>query len=407
MRCGEHEAGSSGPSRRAVCLMASVAVLLAGGCHGSPAAVDAGLDAALPDARPDAAQVWHDARPRPDALVPWDSGPPIDAVPGSVIRLPPSGQTLVTNVWHYGTKVVYSDWRGADEDVYLYDLMTLQEATVVAEQGTQTFPYIWGDTVMWSDDRWYSEPDHEEVEIFAYDIPTAQIRQITNDGFPKTMERFNTRFVLYDTQEGVPPGESGSNLMLLDRQTEEATVLASYETWWEGADMSETHVSWVAHSPWETGLKKSVFVYDLATGTSELLMSTVPSATLSTSTSGDWVTWEDNRNGSWDIYAYRISTGQEICLVDEAHDQRNAFTRQDLVVWADGRWSPQSGDLVIYDLQTGFWRRVTGWSDSWYAAPAQDGWLVYKRGTGWYNAEVYAMDLVANLILEPSGRVIP
>jgi beta propeller repeat protein len=411
-----------------VCLWLALPAAACSTCGETPVAdagADAGADAAeLLDARPDvtplpdAQHADRELPPYPDAALPWDSGPAVDAVAGSVVELPPSPQNMSVGPWHQNQHVVYSEERGVDMDVYLYDLNTRSEITVVAETGRQGSAYICDGSLklIWSDGRWYDPPTSEQYEVFSYDIQSQAVDQVTNHGEFSAATRCNSTHLLYATRYGVPAQESGFNLVLMEWGSGQTRVLADYGTWWEGADISETHVSWVAHAPSEGGYTKSVYLHEIASGVTRLLTSTVTGRQFNTSTAGDWVVWQDNRNGNWDIFGYRISTGQEQALVTEPHDQITPNVHDELVVWLDSRWSGQPlgsmftpSDLVIYDLQTGHWRRATGWSDWWGMGRAQGGWMTYRHCEPGDPslARVLAMDLVANLILDPNGRVIP
>ena len=53
----------------------------------------------------------------------------------------------------YGDIVVSYDWRGVDRDIYGYNLSTGQEFTVCTAANDQDSPAIYGDVVVWEDDR--------------------------------------------------------------------------------------------------------------------------------------------------------------------------------------------------------------------------------------------------------------
>jgi beta propeller repeat protein len=402
-------------------LALAAALLAAGcgsGCDRAPAGADGEVDAAVPldvgpDVQPDVQVADADVTVQRDAAPPWDSGPPIDAVAGSVIQLPPTGLNVVAGPWHHNHQVVYSEGPYANQDVYLFDLTTRQSSLIGDAPQQQAPVYIWENTIMWSDARDYNPPTSGQREVYSYDIPTQSEQQVTDSGYLTSLIRINSEYLLYATNEDVPIS-GGSNLVLRHRVTGDTQALATYDSWWEGADMSETHVSWVAHAPGEGGSYKSVYLHEIATGLTSLIQSTVPGRQFQTSTWGDWVVWQDDRNGAWDVYAYQISAGLESRLADEPHDQTAPMVREDLVVWVDYRWSGQTNeyngtcDLVIYDLQTGLWRRVTGWTDSWGFGRAQGGWLLYrKQSADPYMAQIFAMDLQANLLLDSAGRVLP
>lgn len=58
----------------------------------------------------------------------------------------------------------------------------------------------------------------------------------------------------------------------------------------------------------------------------------------------NWVVFESNRNGNWDLYAVDMSTGIEYRLTDDAGDDINAF------------WSPDGSKLVFQSDRDGQWQ---------------------------------------------------
>ncbi|MFN8379469.1 MAG: SdrD B-like domain-containing protein, partial [Anaerolineae bacterium] len=58
----------------------------------------------------------------------------------------------------------------------------------------------------------------------------------------------------------------------------------------------------------------------------------------------NWVVFESNRNGNWDLYAVDMSTGIEVRLTDDPTDDINAF------------WSPDGSKLVFQSQRDGQWQ---------------------------------------------------
>lgn len=65
---------------------------------------------------------------------------------------------------------------------------------------------------------------------------------------------------------------------------------------------------------------------------------------------GDYVVWEDNRNGNWDIYGYNLLTEEEFQITTDPDDQENPAIYGDYVVWEDKRNS--NWDIYYYNLPT-------------------------------------------------------
>ena len=68
----------------------------------------------------------------------------------------------------YGDVVVWGDNRGTDSDIYGYDLSAGQEFTVCTATGYQGSPAIYGDVVVWRDSR------GADSDIYGYDLSSGQ-----------------------------------------------------------------------------------------------------------------------------------------------------------------------------------------------------------------------------------------
>lgn len=67
---------------------------------------------------------------------------------------------------------------------------------------------------------------------------------------------------------------------------------------------------------------------------------------------GDIVVWQDNRNGNWDIYGYRLPTGEEFQITADSHDQYSPAISADIVVWIDSEDESTTRTLYCYNLLT-------------------------------------------------------
>jgi beta propeller repeat protein len=54
---------------------------------------------------------------------------------------------------------------------------------------------------------------------------------------------------------------------------------------------------------------------------------------------GEFVVWQDERNGNMDIYGYNLSTGTEFPICTELHEQNKPHVSGTTVVWEDERHS--------------------------------------------------------------------
>ncbi|MCM2466563.1 Ig-like domain-containing protein [Methanoculleus oceani] len=69
------------------------------------------------------------------------------------------------------------------------------------------------------------------------------------------------------------------------------------------------------------------------------------------SISGDYVVWQDDRNGNWDIYLYSFSTEETTQLTNDTGKQWLPVIHGNYVVWYDD--SGGDTDIVLYDIGAG------------------------------------------------------
>lgn len=110
---------------------------------------------------------------------------------------------------------------------------------------------------------------------------------------------------------------------------------------------------------------------------------------------GDLVVWTDNRSGSSDIYAKNLVTNQEFAVCTATNNQYHPAVYGDLVVWADCR----NGNNNIYGKYVtagGEFTICTATNSQEY--PAVDGdivvWQDYRSGSGW---DIYGKNLTTGI----------
>jgi len=69
------------------------------------------------------------------------------------------------------------------------------------------------------------------------------------------------------------------------------------------------------------------------------------------SISGDYIVWQDNRDGNWDIYLYQRSTTTTTQLTTDTGDQWLPIVRGNHVAWYDD--SSGRANIVLYDIAAG------------------------------------------------------
>lgn len=108
---------------------------------------------------------------------------------------------------------------------------------------------------------------------------------------------------------------------------------------------------------------------DIDTGLGEVTMNAERQISITTSATADnpavyenYIVYQDNRDGNYDIYLYDMTTGIETQLVDDPWDQINPDIWGDYVVWEDYRYD--TSRTQIYQISTGITYPVYSGADS-------------------------------------------
>jgi hypothetical protein len=362
---------------------------------------DAGLDA-RPEAGP------SDAGPdaTPDAWV-WVTAP-CDA---TFIELPPSGETRNQFVNNWDRYVVYDDGRftggNTNQDIYLYDLQTCTEYPLAIAPGIQVGPAIWKSEVAWAD--YQDGTTFDDDLIMGFDIDSATADVLTPPGLFWGVA-FNERYLVALSNEGeVDP--SYAHAVLIDRWTADETLLGES---WQGAEhfsMSETHLAWIMSCTGCGGVS-DVFYLDLSTKDIVHIEDTIAGNQLRPSTWGDYILWQDDREGgTWKIFAHRISTGETWKLVDDPMTGSGPYLRGNLATWYSCYYASDctyvGGDIILFDIDTAVFRRVTTESAYYRARYAHGDWLVYLLSMGGDYYKMYGVHMQAAGLVDQDGHVIP
>ena len=413
-----------GAKRVVAKILVAPALFVLAGCGascggGSTGTLDAGPDGSTArdaSVRPEASLPPPDASTPVDALhvdsqVLPDAGP--DAGPNPyVIELPPTGLTSVYGFTNSGHIMAYADDRSGvnNIEVFYFNVLDLAEHRVTNRPSTQGMPYVLGEEIVFQDHRFYdNQSGNYQIELYEFNI-TANIETRLTDGpTVKIHPVFNENYIVYHSSEGCPDPFL-PNLSLVNRHTTEVVVLADCDQNAEGHSIAGNLATWAAR-PYPSH-NKDVFVRDLQAGVTFRIDSTDPGNQTYPHAEGDYVVWQDDRDGRREVYLHTFSTGQTECLTPDSWEQAWPHLRNGIVSWCDYRYSQQWGhfgdcDIYVYDLETGVGRRVTAQSRTWRVAFVDSGWILYALWITSNHLKLYAHDLVGDGILSPGGHVIP
>ncbi|MGA2121723.1 MAG: PKD domain-containing protein [Methanoregula sp.] len=127
-----------------------------------------------------------------------------------------------------------------------------------------------------------------------------------------------------------------------------------------------------------------VFIPHVSAGTETLItLNTTDSNQFAPAIYGNWIVWEDARNGGWDIYGYNISSGEErrITPASAGAVAHVPAISGNWVVWQDYRNG--NYDIYLNNLSNHTEKRITKGAYE-HSAPAIDGnnivWQDYRNG---------------------------
>jgi beta propeller repeat protein len=329
------------------------------------------------------------------------------------------------------------------------------EFRITTAPADQTVPDIWGDVVVWADER------HGRYDLYGYNLSQKREFAVTDDqslgGFvggppyiklPLTVRpRVQGGLIVWvaDPEKVDEP----SRLMSYNLSTNERFVFARMHTWimswsgegvfvyssislsdgfvvWQdkveedfdiyGYDLSEekqfTIVAGLASQitpgvsgnivVWTDGRNGQwdVYGYDLSSRT-EFPIVTVPSYQFAPATSSDYVVWVDERNGNPDIYGYNLRTKQEFPIVTDPFTQTQPAISGNIVVWTDERNGNK--DIYGYNLSTGKELQVTTDPADQESPAIFGGTVVWadKRNGNW---DIYGAIAPTDFIVAETGR---
>ena len=223
-----------------------------------------------------------------------------------------------------GNTVVYR--KTASDDIYVYDLSTQQESLIITDAG---IPSISGDVVVWGD----------LGDIYGKNLSTGDMYTICTAPGSQSYPVIDGDIVIWrDTRNG------GDNFSLygydLSTSTEFPICLGTAD---DRFDISGNIVVWqdVRNDPKESSepfTNLDIYGLDLTSG-QEFAICLESGDQCMPSISEDTVVWTDGRNGGWanyDIYGYDLLSGTEFGICTILGAQQEADISGNLVVWNSG-----------------------------------------------------------------------
>jgi beta propeller repeat protein len=161
----------------------------------------------------------------------------------------------------------------------MYDLSTSKETQITTNVSWQGSPAIYGDRIVWQDDR-NGNNTSSKTDIYMYNLSTSAETRVTTSGLASNPEIYGDRLVYMN----------GSQIYMYDLFTSKETKITAYES-----------------------IQFSPAIY------------------------GDRIIWVDYRNRNNDVYMYNLSTHTETQITSNKSGKSSPAIYGDKIVWMDSR----------------------------------------------------------------------
>ena len=232
----------------------------------------------------------------------------------------------------YGNVVVWMDDRNGNWDIYGYNISKRKEISICTAGGDQERPAIYGNIVVWHDGR------NGDYDIYGYDLFTSTEFPICTQGSDQLWPAIYKNIVAW-------------------------------------ADLRNGN--------------RDIYGYDLSTST-EFPIRVIPHDQYDPAIYENIVMFEDKRNGNPDMYGYDLSTFTEFPICLNPGPQYDAKIFGNTAIWMD--WRNGNRDIYGYDLPTFTEFPICTLSSS-QEDPAIQGNVVVWVDTRNGNHDIYGHDL--------------
>ncbi|KKH48740.1 NosD domain-containing protein [Methanosarcina sp. 1.H.A.2.2] len=259
----------------------------------------------------------------------------------------------------YGDKIVFLDdrneWRYYN--IYVYDLSTSRETQITFNNSYyNTGPAIYEDRIVWQEYRNDNNPNvWDKFDIHMYNLSTSKETQITNSGRASNPAIYGNRIVYIDKRNG------NSDVYLYDLSTSNEIQITKNGSA-SSPDIYGNRIVWQDNRDNKGYSNSDIYLYDLSNST-KTQITTNESDQKYPAIYGDKIVWEDWRNRNADIYMYDLSLSEETRITIKGSSYIPAIY-EDRIVWQDNRRGYPNNDIYMYNLSTHTETQITS-NKSW------------------------------------------
>ena len=263
----------------------------------------------------------------------------------------------------YGDKIVWQDNRNGNWDVYIYDISTKKEIHTT-NKSDQINPAIYGNLVVWEDER------NGGHDIYVEDLSAKIQTRITTSGEASTPDIYGNKIVY--VKQAYNERESWYDLYMYDLSTKKETQIPTRISA-HGPSIYGNKIVWLDFDAFNGG-DYYIYMYDLSTKTQTQIAK------------GDWgkddigvpdiynnrIVYEADRNGNWwEIYMYDLSTKKETQITSSPGAQTCPAIYGNRIVWEDDGGEDDGNTnhgIYMYDISTKQKLKISAKESAYYPA---------------------------------------
>jgi beta propeller repeat protein len=271
-----------------------------------------------------------------------------------------------------GDWVAYSDRRGADADIYIYNLLNGTERLITSGGGDQLLSDISGDLVV------YTDYGLGNADVCLYNITSRQTTRLTTNPANQMRTSISGHRVVYQDDR------SGDwNIRMFNLDTMNDVALTSDPANQLKPDISGSRVVWEDHRSGDA----EIYLMDLNTNQT-INITNSPSQETDPMIDGDIVTYASDHFSTGDIYYYRISTGQTFAVTNSsASYECHPTVSSDYIVYEN--YLTGHSHLWLYSISQGISWQLTNASSDQYLHDSWGNRVVYTDNRNG-NLDIYA-----------------
>ena len=303
--------------------------------------------------------------------------------------------TNPSNSWEssiYGNKIVWTDNRNGNTDIYIQDLST-KEQIHTTNTAAQHSPDIYENKVVWEDER------NGGHDIYLQDLSTKKQTRITTSGKAYSPKIYDNKIVWMDGRNG--GSLDGNNqpvgnwdIYMYDLSTSKEYQITTNNSTQVDPDIYKDRIVWrderyMGDNPYE---HVQIYMYNLSTSVEtpvdygELVHFVQAPPRIY----GDRIVWMAESIGTnYNIYVYDLSTSTLTMIgypYGTGYDSQPAIYGN-RVVWTQGI-EPGNHDIIMYDLSTSTGTQITT-NGSSQSEPAIYGDRIVWRDDRNGNSDIY------------------